>query len=90
MLEKINLNGRGSNKETIHVELSLEGSGITYEPGDVLAIIRRNNEQVVDLLVSALNFEAQQLYRLKMGHHIFERSINNEFRYYSVVKTVTY
>ena len=57
VLEKINLNGRGSNKETIHLELSLEGSGITYEPGDVLAIVPRNNEQVVDLLVSALNFE---------------------------------
>ena len=57
VLEKINLNGRGSNKETIHLELSLEGSGITYEPGDVLAIVPRNNEQVVDLLVSALNFD---------------------------------
>ena len=57
VLEKINLNGRGSNKETIHLELSLEGSGITYEPGDVLAIVPRNNEQVVDLRVSALNFD---------------------------------
>ena len=57
VLEKINLNGRGSNKETIHLELSLEGSGITYEPGDVLAIVPRNNEQVVDLLVPALNFD---------------------------------
>ena len=57
VLEKINLNGRGSNKETIHLELSLEGSGITYEPGDVLAIVPRNNEQVVTLLVSALNFD---------------------------------
>lgn len=57
VLEKINLNGRGSNKETIHLELSLEGSGITYEPGDVLAIVPRNNEQVVSLLVATLNFD---------------------------------
>ena len=57
VLEKINLNGRGSNKETIHLELSLEGSGITYEPGDVLAIVPRKNEQVVTLLVSALKFD---------------------------------
>lgn len=57
VLEKIHLNGRGSNKDTIHLELSLEGSGITYEPGDVLAIIPRNNEQLVDLLVSALNVD---------------------------------
>ncbi|MER2000441.1 MAG: flavodoxin domain-containing protein, partial [Lysinibacillus sp.] len=30
VLESINLNGRGSNKHTRHLELSLEGSGITY------------------------------------------------------------
>ena len=34
VLENINLNGRGSNKETRHIELSLEGSGLTFEPGD--------------------------------------------------------
>ena len=28
ILEKINLNGKGSSKETIHLELSLEGSGL--------------------------------------------------------------
>lgn len=57
VLEKINLNGRGSNKETIHLELSLEESGITYEPGDCLAIIPENNEAVVNLLVKALGFD---------------------------------
>ena len=34
VLENINLNGRGSNKETRHIELSLEGSGLTFKPGD--------------------------------------------------------
>ncbi len=56
VLEKINLNGRGSNKETIHLELSLEDSGITYEPGDCLAIIPENNAAVVELLVKTLGF----------------------------------
>src|SRR5690606_5123113 len=29
LLEKINLNGKGSSKETLHLELSLKGSGLT-------------------------------------------------------------
>ena len=39
----MNLNGRGSNKETRHLELSLEGSGLTFEPGDSLGIYPEND-----------------------------------------------
>ncbi len=60
VLEKINLNGRGSNKETIHLELSLEGSGLTYAPGDVLAIVPENSNQLITLLLTALGFEGTQ------------------------------
>lgn len=58
IIEKINLNAEGSNKETIHLELSLENSGITFEPGDSLAIIPINNENLVHSLISALKFDA--------------------------------
>lgn len=34
VLKNINLNGEGSSKETRHIELSLEGSGLAYVPGD--------------------------------------------------------
>ena len=34
ILENINLNGRGSNKEVRHIELSLEGFNDSFEPGD--------------------------------------------------------
>jgi sulfite reductase (NADPH) flavoprotein alpha-component len=54
VLENILLNGKGSAKETVHVELSLAGSGLTYEPGDALAVIATNAEDVVaDLLKAA-------------------------------------
>ena len=42
VLERINLNGRGSGKQTFHLELSLTGSGITYQPGDALGLVPRN------------------------------------------------
>ena len=52
MLENINLNGRGSNKETRHLELSLEGSGLTYEPGDSLGIYPENDPELVEMSYS--------------------------------------
>ncbi len=47
VLEKIQLNGRGSDKETWHLELSLEGSGIAYEPGDALGVYASNPPALV-------------------------------------------
>ncbi len=45
---------QGSDKETRHFELSLQGSGLSYEPGDSLGVIPQNNPKVVeDLLVAA-------------------------------------
>lgn len=55
ILEKIQLNGRGSTKETWHVEVSLEGSGLTYEPGDSLGIIPENATEVVGLVLKKAN-----------------------------------
>ena len=42
------LNGRGSAKETFHVELSLDGSGLTYVPGDVAGVFPVNCPEVVE------------------------------------------
>ena len=60
LLENIVLNGRGSIKETHHLELSLEGSGLTYEPGDALGIYPTNAPDVVDDLLQALHFNGEE------------------------------
>ncbi len=54
LLERINLNGRGSAKETVHVEISLAGSGLTYEPGDALGVLPVNDPSYVDELLGLL------------------------------------
>ncbi|MEH7308843.1 assimilatory sulfite reductase (NADPH) flavoprotein subunit [Neobacillus drentensis] len=61
VLENINLNGRGSNKETHHLELSLEGSGLTFEPGDSLGIYPENDHALVTLLLEEMNWDPEQL-----------------------------
>jgi sulfite reductase (NADPH) flavoprotein alpha-component len=45
VLESIQLNGRGSLKETYHLELDLAGSGLHYEPGDALAVVPVNEDR---------------------------------------------
>jgi len=60
------LSGDCSSKETIHVELSLEGSGLSYQPGDVLAVIPRNADDVVDALIKASGLSATDSVELKL------------------------
>jgi len=59
------LSGDCSAKETIHVELSLEGSGFEYQPGDVLAVIPRNAKDVVDAVIAATGLDAQASVEVK-------------------------
>lgn len=64
VLENLNLNGRGSNKETRHVELSLEGSGLTYEPGDSLGVYPENDPELVELLLKEMNWDPEEIVKL--------------------------
>ena len=42
------ITGRGSPKDTYHVEIDISDSGIRYEPGDALGIIAHNQPDLVD------------------------------------------
>jgi len=53
------LTAHGSSKDVRHIELSLEGSNIHYEPGDSLGIVPRNRAEDVDALLERLAFSAQ-------------------------------
>lgn len=50
----------GSGKDTRHFVLSLKGSGITYIPGDSLAIMARNPEALVDQVIGLLELDPNQ------------------------------
>ncbi|MGY4689971.1 assimilatory sulfite reductase (NADPH) flavoprotein subunit [Salibacterium sp. K-3] len=61
LLENINLSGRGSNKETRHLELSLEESGLEFEPGDSVGIYPENEPELVDKLVDEMSWDPDEL-----------------------------
>lgn len=54
LLERINLNGRGSAKETLHMEFDLEGSGLVYQPGDALGVVPSNDAAYVEEVIETL------------------------------------
>ncbi len=53
------ITGGSSSKDVRHIELSLEGSGLQYEPGDSLAVIVENPPQLVAELLSELQLDGE-------------------------------
>ncbi len=60
VLDNLNLNGRGSKKENRHLELSLEGSNLAFEPGDSLGISPQNDPELVDQIIKQMNWDADE------------------------------
>ena len=59
LTERLLLNGEGSAKETIHLEFSLEGSGLEYEAGDSLAVVPHNAEDVVEDFIKTTGLDPE-------------------------------
>ena len=60
LLTNRRLNGDGSEKETRHFEISLEGSGLAYEAGDALGVIPSNCPALVEDLLAALGCDGEE------------------------------
>lgn len=65
LTDKVLLNSPQSAKETWHYEFSLEGSGLTYEVGDALAVIPHNDKVMVDAVLAATGLKATDSVTLK-------------------------
>ena len=58
ILTNINLNDRGSNKETHHIEIAAEE--VDYQPGDALGVIPQNPATLVAEILSVAGVDAAQ------------------------------
>ena len=60
LLVNYRLNSPDSEKDTRHFEISLEGSGLTYEVGDSMAVYPTNDPDLVDEILEALHAKGDE------------------------------
>ncbi len=60
VLENILLNARGSDKAVHHIELSLEDSGLSYEPGDAVGVLPCNDPALVAEVIDTLQLSESE------------------------------
>lgn len=89
LLEKVLLNGEGSAKETWHYELSLENSGLTYEPGDALAVIPLNAPDMIEGLLKAAKLSGTEEVEVKgVGKKLLADALREDFEITVLSKAV--
>jgi sulfite reductase (NADPH) flavoprotein alpha-component len=78
VLTAINLNDRGSNKETYHIEI--EAEGIEYQCGDSIGIVAENDSQLVTDIIATVNADGNKSLEFKKErftiYELLKRKIN--------------
>lgn len=54
------ITGRSSEKDVRHLEISLEGSQLSYQPGDALGVWPTQSDALVDTIISSLGLDAAE------------------------------
>lgn len=89
VIDNVLLNGEGSAKETIHVELSLEGSGLSYEPGDALAVQPTNCPNMVKDVINAAKLTGNEEIEVKgVGKKLLADALREDFDITALSKAV--
>ena len=67
-----------SSKDVRHIELSIEGSGLTYEPGDSLAVLASNPPQLVSELIALLGVDGKDLVTVRDNSLLLSEALRDE------------
>ncbi len=79
VVENIRITGRGSSKDTRHIELALDGSGLTYEPGDALGVVPQNDPALVAELLDLFGWSGSERVAGRHGELELRRALQSEF-----------
>lgn len=85
LLNSIVLTDTGSDKDVLHLELSLEGSGIRYQPGDILAVAFDNDTALVDEILQLGGLQGKERVQVNGA----ETSLYSALRYQRELTSVT-
>ena len=71
------LSGEGSQKETRHFEISLEGSGLNYEAGDALGVWPRNCPELVAQILALLGCDGEESVTTAKGEQPLRQALTS-------------
>jgi sulfite reductase (NADPH) flavoprotein alpha-component len=78
ILTHINLNDRGSSKETYHIEI--EAEGVEYQCGDSIGIVPENDSQLITDIIATVNADGNKSIEYKKEkvtvYELLKRRIN--------------
>src|SRR5690606_18742888 len=63
------ITGRGSEKDIRHLEISLEGSGLRYQPGDALGVWPVQSASLVNQVLDILNLSPDETVTIGNATH---------------------
>ncbi|TNF45529.1 MAG: assimilatory sulfite reductase (NADPH) flavoprotein subunit [Bacteroidetes bacterium] len=86
VLEKVKITGDESDKEVYHLELCIEDSGLTYEPGDSVGIYTKNPDSLVELILQKTGFDPEYQVTLETG----EMSIKNALTHHLEITVLSF
>ena len=66
-LNVLDLTSAESTQNAYHIELAVEADGLSYKAGDILAVLPENQDELVDALISKLDFNEKETVTLKKG-----------------------
>jgi len=78
VIDKVKITGRDSDKEVYHVELDLEGSGISYQPGDSVGILTDNPPALVDKIIEHLTLDAESPVAVKKAEYSLKIALRHQ------------
>jgi len=91
VLNVLDLTTAESTQNVYHIELALEGEGLHYQAGDIIAILPDNQDDLVDALIKKLDFNPNEMVTIKKGqfklHTAFKHHLEIANLTANVVKT---
>ncbi len=72
------ITGRSSSKDVRHIEISLAGSGLTYQPGDALGVYFQNDPALVSAILAATGIAATTQVTLDGAQITIEQALTEQ------------
>jgi len=69
LLANQRISARNGTKDIRHIELSLEGSGLSYHPGDALGVVAPNPPALVDAVLTSLKLDGERAVAVQGESH---------------------